>query len=310
MQCFAVNTRCMEFLFAPVEPCGYSSIHVCMSTLNDKATPIVCPSARDHAAKQTMLDAACAIAGARAVSFDDQWKVRWCCPAFAAEYGASVDSLIGVDVESLLGVEPASQHRMLCRPASERGIRAKYVGFFGGRRSVIAAFPLDAQEFGYTGVLCVFSPAIQAEDGRGLPVASFPNLGRALGRLSKAELCVAYFFACGLIIPRIGERLCRSEHTVNDHIKAIHRKLGVSRQAELATFLAHTGIAAFTEAEWCEVTGVSIPNPSTTIESSGVSLGEKRGGFTLPVADSLAQSMPFRFPGVPCGHESCNGQAV
>ncbi|MFO0831313.1 MAG: helix-turn-helix transcriptional regulator [Phycisphaerales bacterium] len=164
-------------------------------------------------------------------------------------------------MDTLVPFGAAEERQRLCDPALHGG-RAQFVALCNGRRCLVHAVPLDDAAFGTAGVLMVMSPALSRSEGRGVPCAHVPEMGNRLGRLSRAELAVAYLFASGLTTEAIGDRLNRSEHTVNDHMKSIHRKLGISRQVELVTLLAFAGIAGFTEAEWCAMTGVTIPHPS------------------------------------------------
>ncbi len=235
------------------------------------------------------------VTDARMAVFDSHWILRSCCESFATGLGASPESLVGVHLDAIVGADAGADRRDLCRPAMERGERVQYATICAGRRSIVTVFPLDSSAFGHEGVLTVVCPASSPEEGRGLPVARVPALGNGLGKLSKAELCVAYLFATGLTVAQIGERLSRSEHTVNDHIKAIHRKLNVSRQVELATFLAHAGIAGFTESEWCLLTHANMPNPSTSCEVKAPTTAQKR------VAHVVAASLAAPAGVIPCG---------
>lgn len=245
---------------------GFSPIETSMEMAHASPNEPVAASQGACRATRETIRAASSHPGVKLAVFDNQWKLRWCDEGLACLYGASAVSMAGLELDEIVGPEAGAERRRLCRPCLERGEKARYACMCGGRRTLVTVFPLDAGAFGHEGVVMVCVPATSPEEGAGLPVISVPSLGSGLGKLSKAELCVAYLFAAGLTVQQIGERLCRSEHTVNDHIKALHRKLNVSRQVELATFLAHAGIAGFTEAEWCTMTGASIPNPSPAVE--------------------------------------------
>lgn len=51
--------------------------------------------------------------------------------------------------------------------------------------------------------------------------------------LTPLEEHVLDLLAAGLAVPEIAARLSRSRHTVHDHVKSLHRKIGVNSRAEL-----------------------------------------------------------------------------
>ncbi|HEX2838654.1 MAG TPA: LuxR C-terminal-related transcriptional regulator [Phycisphaerales bacterium] len=210
------------------------------------------------------------VPGTGVVVRDRNWKVVWCNDMFARQFGGSPESMKGTSIYDILPADAAEERVQFMRQSVEQRVRVQYISMWCGKRSSTTILPLDPASFGHEGVLVVLAPALCPDEGRDLPVCGTPVLGGGLERLSKAELCIAYLFARGLTPTEIGVRLSRSEHTINDHIKAIHRKLGVSRAPELATILAHSGIAAFTEAEWCGLSGATIPNASHAYETKPV----------------------------------------
>ncbi len=214
--------------------------------------------------------------GAGVVVRDRDWKVVWSNDVFARQFGGSPESLVGTTLYDILPADAAEERMRSLRLSLEQRVRVQYISMWCGKRSATTIVPLEPTAFGHEGVLVVLSPAISPDEGRGLPVCRTPVLGGGLERLSKAELCIAYLFSRGLSPTEIASRLCRSEHTINDHIKAMHRKFGVSRAPELATILARAGIAAFTEAEWCFLTGSTIPNASDTWEAKPVGIAAAR----------------------------------
>lgn len=222
-------------------------------------------------ATREVVETASVLPGTGVVVRDREWKTVWCNDVFARQFGGSPESLKGTTVYDIMSAETAEERMRSMRQALEQRVRVQYVSMWCGRRSVTTIMPLDPASFGHEGVMVVLAPALHSEEGRGLPVCHTPVLGGGLERLSKAELCIAYLFARGMTPTEIASRLCRSEHTINDHIKAMHRKFGVSRAPELATILAHTGIAAFTEAEWCILSGATIPNASDRFEPKPIS---------------------------------------
>lgn len=51
--------------------------------------------------------------------------------------------------------------------------------------------------------------------------------------VSASECKVLELLIEGLSIPEIGRRIARSPHTIHDHVKSLHRKLGATRRGEL-----------------------------------------------------------------------------
>jgi DNA-binding CsgD family transcriptional regulator len=51
--------------------------------------------------------------------------------------------------------------------------------------------------------------------------------------LTPLEEHVMDLLAVGLAVPEIATRLSRSRHTIHDHVKSLHRKIGVNSRAEL-----------------------------------------------------------------------------
>lgn len=227
-------------------------------------------------ATREVADTASLIPGTGVVVRDRDWKVVWCNDVFARQFGGSPESLKGTTVYDILPADAAEERMRSMRQSLEQRVRVQYISMWCGKRSSTTILPLDPASFGHEGVLVVLATALSPDEGRGLPICRSPVLGGGLERLSKAELCIAYLFARGMTPTEIASRLCRSEHTINDHIKAMHRKFGVSRAPELATILARTGIGAFTEAEWCVLSGATIPNASHAYEAKPVGVTAAR----------------------------------
>ena len=84
-------------------------------------------------------------------------------------------------------------------------------------------------------------PMMQRAGERPLLEARANQLG-ALSTLSPRELEVLALIAEGLSLPEISRRLHRSVHTINDHRKAIGRKLGVDDRVRLAELARAAGL--------------------------------------------------------------------
>lgn len=222
---------------------------------------------------------ACQIPGVAVVVRDSDLRLRWANEVASDAYGVPLARLLG-SLPSVVMDERAEAglRALYAVAAAGRGPR-RYVGVWQGKRCVMVIYPLDAASFGHGGMLSLIAPDM-AEVRTEAPLCPVCMLGPRLGLLTKGELCVMYLFAQGRAPAQIGERLFRSTHTVNEHFKAIRRKLGTVRQAELAAMMACSGVAQFTEAEWCSLTGVHIPNPSASLPATvvfGARAGDRAG---------------------------------
>lgn len=61
-------------------------------------------------------------------------------------------------------------------------------------------------------------------------------------RLTRAEVRVLAYIASGCTQVETASILCRSTHTIETHMRNVHRKVGTSRPALLAQFARITGI--------------------------------------------------------------------
>jgi DNA-binding CsgD family transcriptional regulator len=72
-------------------------------------------------------------------------------------------------------------------------------------------------------------------------VLHIPELSHA-NHLTRTEVRVLSYIASGCTHIEAAAILCRSPHTVENHMRNIHRKVGTSRTALLAQFARMTGI--------------------------------------------------------------------
>ncbi|MEU9099547.1 LuxR C-terminal-related transcriptional regulator [Streptomyces sp. NPDC048361] len=80
-------------------------------------------------------------------------------------------------------------------------------------------------------------------EAHGTPVANPPRQGRAATAgweaLSKTERSIALLVSEGLTNRQVARRVGLSPHTVNYHLRAIFRKLGISSRVEVARHITH-----------------------------------------------------------------------
>jgi DNA-binding NarL/FixJ family response regulator len=65
---------------------------------------------------------------------------------------------------------------------------------------------------------------------------------RLVDTLTNRQKEVACLLAEGLTEPQVAERLCRSPNTVDQHVQAIHRRLGCRCRARLVAIVLRAGL--------------------------------------------------------------------
>lgn len=152
---------------------------------------------------------------------------------------------------------------------------------------LVAVVPLGAPEDGRVMIVqiasCDASARVEPDMARGL-AALLPALERrtvqALGAeraestrwLTEREQLVLEHLSLGKSVRQIAEELGRSPHTVHDHVKGLHRKLGASSRGELvARALGHARIVSVPQSVQAEAKPVKRDVPTTgSIESKPV----------------------------------------
>ncbi|MFO0833046.1 MAG: LuxR C-terminal-related transcriptional regulator [Phycisphaerales bacterium] len=213
-------------------------------------------------ATSEMINAARLIPGTALQIRTRDWHLAWCNQTYADMVRESPATLVGSHLSSVMPQDAAEERMHLLAPVLTDDVRMQYLSLWQGKRCVCTVLPLDADSLGLDGMLGVITPTLLPELGRNLPITQRPVLGAGLESLSRAELGIVYLFARGLTVPEVARRLCRSPQTVHQHFKSIHRKLGLNRQMDVAMFLARSGIAGFSELQWCAMTGCFIPGPA------------------------------------------------
>lgn len=165
------------------------------------------------------------------------------------------EKLVG---EALRGAMPApgvdERERVLRDVMDSARSRHFYLMAYSGKRVFASILPLDESDFGHRGVVSIMRfDGVSRE-----PCAELLRTPRVLfdskfSQLSRRELELLHLLAQGLSNADIAKAINRSEKTVVDHTRRIHRKLGTESRNALLHEAALTGIAAFTAKEWLEL---------------------------------------------------------
>lgn len=128
------------------------------------------------------------------------------------------------------GITPAGTS-LAGRCVGREGATARYAAlaiWSVGKRQVAVALrggePGEAAE-----MLWVLMPGI----ARRAATALGANMLHRRQWLSPLEERVMRMLAAGHDVPSIAEKLSRSRHTIHDHVKSLHRKMGINTRAEL-----------------------------------------------------------------------------
>ena len=101
----------------------------------------------------------------------------------------------------------------------------------------------DLQRLGATAVARVVSRRLRERGVRGLPRGPRPSTRENPAGLTARELEVLALLAKGLPNARIAQRLIVSKKTVDHHVSALLRKLGVGTRGEAGAAAARLGLA-------------------------------------------------------------------
>lgn len=200
------------------------------------------------------------IDGLRSLVRDDELRLRWCDASYAAMCGLTPEDIIGTTMHDLLPAPAAREREALMRRVIETGDAASVVQFGGDKRLMCRLLPIDAESFGYSGVLCMITDGPLTNDGRGEPDTTIlvrtPCLGD-LAVLTKAELRTLFDIACGRSNQDTADRQFRSVRTIENHVESIHKKLGTSTRSALVRYATERGVHGFTAEEWDEIVAAS-----------------------------------------------------
>lgn len=196
-------------------------------------------------------------AGAAMMVLGPDFRIRWCNRAFAQQMGMDAVRTVGAELEELCPPGLVAERRHYLRPLFARGDRVHFRQLFCGRRVCVTSARLGFNSLGQDAFLCAYFPCTGNHCGDKL-LAKVGCLGE-FAPLSRSELRVTHAFAQGLTREAIADRLYRSHHTVQEHLKRVYQKMGVSREVELALRLAKSGIGGFSVEEWGEIVAATTP---------------------------------------------------
>ena len=187
---------------------------------------------------------------------DQDLVLRWCNDAYARLSQRSKQELLGTKIEAFIPAKAAAERSEAMLQVLETGQSVRYYQFGADQRLLCTLLPIDADSFGYRGVLIM----VQRETGMagsdhscdGIPVLRTPCLDK-LDVLSPAELRVLLHLGRGRTTAEIGEHLSRSAKTVEKQIESVHRKLGTSSRAELVKLAVERGLQAFSDDDWEQI---------------------------------------------------------
>lgn len=187
------------------------------------------------------------------VARDAELKLLWCNDHFAHEQGTTAKALQGTALSSIITRSAADERGAAMQPVLDTGQPSRYYQMWRGRRSLTRVWRLDPNEFGKHGYLIMVEPAlVTANQGTDIPTLRTADLD-GLGCLTRRELEVLQLIAEGNSAAEAADKLSRSVRTVENHVAAMHAKLGFSRRAELTRFAVERGVLAFTREQWATI---------------------------------------------------------
>lgn len=204
------------------------------------------------AVKPETLHLLSSIAGLGSLVRDQDLRIRWCDRAYAAYWESDPSELLGTTLRDLLPSPTAEEREAIIAEVIRTDESTSFVQFGADRRLVCRVVPIDRVAFGYTGALCMIMEApliAPRSESETLRVLKFPHLS-VLSVLTNAELRTLYDLACGNSNTMTAERQFRSVRTIENHVEAIHRKLGTPTRSALVRFATERGVQGFTADEW------------------------------------------------------------
>lgn len=195
--------------------------------------------------------------GLCALARDEDYRLIWCNSTFARQLDSTPERLIGTQPGDVFSPELARDRQARLAGVIREGRMASFYQLWCGVRWHTRVWPLDQEAFERPGLFILMHKSVDPpEPCRGLeqPVILSPvsDLGD-LAVLTRRELEVLYFLACGMTVNEIASELFRSPKTIGRHAENIHRKMGYVSRADLVLDATRRGLVAFTSEEWTEL---------------------------------------------------------
>lgn len=193
--------------------------------------------------------------GLCALARDEEFRLVWCNDHYARVVGRPQAQIIGTRPEDLFPTDLARERKGHMRRALTEGRMVSFYQLWHGARWHTRVWPLDPKAFGHEGFFIIMSKSVDpspTEATQPVILTRASHLGD-LEVLSKRELEVLYYLACGLTVNQIASELFRSPKTIGRHTENIHRKMGYTSRAELVQDATRRGLVAFTSEEWTDL---------------------------------------------------------
>jgi DNA-binding CsgD family transcriptional regulator len=195
------------------------------------------------------------IPGVGVLARGEDLRVLWCNEAYAEQCGATIDKVVGTSIYDVIPRDLADERIALMRPVLDSLEPVTYFQMYRGVRHRTRVWALDPSAFGQRGWFVVIEPAplrggpaSRDADEHTETVKSADLADLAV--LTARELIVLRLIAEGLAVKQVAALLQRSEKTIENHITAIHRKLGIDSRGLLVRFAVEHGVTGFTREEW------------------------------------------------------------
>ena len=242
-------------------------------------------TAQPHDSHPTLLSATprslgtlSSINGLGALVRDEDLRVRWCDEAYASLCEMPADDMVGTTLHNIMPGPAARERELILREVIETGEPATLVQFGNDKRLLCRILPIDAESFGYRGVLCLIAegPLIEQDRtrGDGARLVRTPHLDD-LATLTKAELRTLYDIGCGHSNQDTADRQFRSVRTIENHVESIHKKLGTSTRSALVRLATERGVHGFSPEEWDTIVDGAAETRRAT--------GKKKKGAPAPI---------------------------
>lgn len=199
------------------------------------------------------------IPGFCALARDRDHRLLWCNQEFARLQGTTPEAMRGSTLYSLLPGALADERMTLMEPTLRSGALTSYLQIWRGSSWITRVWPLDEQAFGKPGMFLIIQriagqAAQELAGTEGVQLAQTSDLAE-LSTLSDRELEVLYLLARGMTAKEVARVLHRSEKTIDNHMAAIHRKLGITSRAELVRMAVERGLLGFSREQWGDIVG-------------------------------------------------------